>query len=284
MGKIQLPDDIESQPLQADALQQRRRRALRARLAHLALTALIIAAFWLCSTPSDEPAARPTLPAKHDWSHLLYTKQCPGIQPISSSEFTARRDKLGALLRGEKGNGWGAYVTEPGPNTLYYTNLTDTDWYLSERPWLVAISPGAAGQGARLSVLTPAFEKSRSQRLPFALTEKEYGKVEWVTWEEAEDPYGILVKHLDGLRAVAGATGGWRIELEEHVRTFVGTGLAVAGQAVDGDKPEVGFASLAVREQRMRKTAAELDIQRCVAKVSTSTGGASNQPLRPTLR
>ena len=279
MGKIQLPNDLESQRTHLDR-RRHARHALKTRLAHLALTALVIAAFWLYSPPSDNPTTPHARPAKHDWSHLAYTKQCPGIASISSAEFTARRNKLGALLRGEGGATWGAYVTEPGPNTLYYANLSDTDWYLSERPWLVAISPGAAGGGARLSVLTPAFEKSRSQRLPFALTEEEYDRVYWVTWEEAEDPYAILVKHLDGLRGEAGATGGWRIELEENVRTFVGAGLALAGQAIDGEKLEVGFASLGVREQRMRKTEAELDIQRCVAKVSSDSRTLSAQARR----
>ncbi len=268
MGKIELPDDLESQPIGLADKRQSARRALKARLAHLALTALVIGAFWLASPPADEPTGATPAAARHDWLHLHYSKQCPAIAPISPAEFSARRDKLGGLLRGERGDSWGAYVTEPGPNTLYYTNLTDTDWYLSERPWLVALSPGPEGAGARLSVLTPAFEKSRSQRLPFALTKEEYERVSWVTWEEAEDPYAILVRHLEGLRSEAGATGGWRIELEENVRTFVGSGLAVAGAAAEGDKPEVGFASLAVREQRMRKTEAELAIQRCVAKVS----------------
>jgi len=266
MDKAQLAD-LESQPAQQEANARRARRALKARLAHIALTALVIASFWAYSPPTTAGPTLPTRkPAALDWSHLSYTKLCPGIAPISSAEFSTRRDKLAELLRGEAGRGWGAYVTEPGPNTLYYTNLTDSDWHLSERPWLVAVSPGKDG-ASQMSVLTPSFEKSRSQRLPFALTKQEYAKVNWVTWEEAENPYAILVEHLDGLRAATGAKGGWRIELEENVRTFVGTGLAVAGQAVDGEQPQVGFASLAVREQRMRKTDAELDIQRCVAKV-----------------
>lgn len=262
--------DLESQPPLLSPPPSPSRRALKARLAHLALTALIITAIWLYSPPSDNSSDDLTpFSTAHDWSHLFYAKQCPGVQPISTAEFSARRDKLAGLLRGEDGSAWGAYVSEPGPNTLYYANLTDGDWYLSERPWLVAISPGPAGAGARaeVSVLTPAFEKSRSQRLPFALTKEEYTRVHWVTWEEAEDPYAILVKHLDGLREQAGATGEWRIELEENVRTFVGTGLGLAGKQLEGDWPEVGLASIAVREQRMRKTAAELDIQRCAAKV-----------------
>lgn len=92
--------------------------------------------------------------AKVDWSWLAPQKQCPGLQPIGGNEFTARRSKLAGLLKGEDGAGWGAYISEPGefgargrrtdstetskrranhrslagPNTLYYANLTQSDW------------------------------------------------------------------------------------------------------------------------------------------------------------
>lgn len=86
----------------------------------------------------------------------------------------------------------------------------------------------------------------------------------WVTWEEAENPYEVLLAHLEGLREKDGTEGEWEVQLEENVRTFVGDGI---GEAVRGEG-RVGMARLEVREQRMRKSENELRVQRCVAKVS----------------
>ncbi|KAM0751190.1 Creatinase/aminopeptidase [Meredithblackwellia eburnea MCA 4105] len=203
--------------------------------------------------------------AKPDFSFLHYSKQCPGLQFIGTDEFRDRRTKLGELLSGEDRSGWGAYISEPSPNTLYYTNLTTSNWYLSERPWLVAITPSIS-RGSHLSILTPSFEKSRSQRLPFALSPDDFAQVSWVTWEEAENPYEILLGHLEELKERDGVSieDAWKIHVEENVRQFVAEGVKEAA----GDKVEVGLASLVVREQRMRKTENELKIQRCAGKIT----------------
>jgi len=151
-------------------------------------------------------------------------------------------------------------------NTLYYLNLTQSNWYLSERPWLAAITP-SSNSTSHLSILTPSFELSRSQRLPFALSSSEFDSVSWVTWEESDRPYEVLVDHLDGLRREQGREGEWSIEIEENVRQFVSSGLADASRTVEGKRPEVGLAKMQVRELRMRKTKAEVEIQSCVGKV-----------------
>lgn len=137
--------------------------------------------------------------------------------------------------------------------------------YLSERPWIIAITP--SGSTSHLTILTPAFELSRSKRLPFALTADEWDNISWVVWQEAEDPYRVLLEHLDGLRRIDGQHEGahWRVHLEENVREFVSAGL---GETKVSQGLEVGFASLEVREQRMRKTQAEFLLQRCVAKIT----------------
>lgn len=187
-----------------------------------------------------------------DFSSLHYSKQCPSLEFISQAEFADRRTALGKLLRGADGQSWGAYISEPScvlisfpytclltpgrdsPNTLYCaiptcgptgrgadtepypdTNLSTSDWYLSERPWVLAISP--EGAGSHLSVLTPAFETSRSQRLPFALSADEFESVSWVAWQEEADPYAVLVQHLEALREKDGAKGAWTVHLEENV-------------------------------------------------------------------
>ncbi|KAL8276619.1 hypothetical protein RQP46_010968 [Phenoliferia psychrophenolica] len=202
-----------------------------------------------------------------DFSSLHYSKQCPGLEFIGTAEYAARRTALAHLLRGD-GSAWGAYISEPSPNTLYYAGLTSSDWYTSERPWLVAITP--EGESSHLSVLTPAFEKSRSQRLPWALSEDDFQKVSWVAWQEEQDPYQIMVEHLQQLRERDGASGEWTIHVEENVRQFVSTGLQAAGESLQTVQPIVNLAALVVREQRMRKTENEIALQRCAGKVTVA--------------
>lgn len=60
--------------------------------------------------------------------------------------------------------------------------------------------------------------------------------------------------------------GPWKVHLEENLREFVADGLREASNEVGGIS-QVGLADLKVREQRMRKTEHELELQRCGAKV-----------------
>ncbi|GAA5935643.1 M24 family metallopeptidase [Sporobolomyces koalae] len=246
---------------------------------------LSIVTISLKSSSADAPARLPSdlhpstaeLDRKIDWSWLSHERQCPHLAEISVDEFTARRDRLAQLLSKEVTNGWGAYVTEPSANTLYFLNLTQSDWYLSERPWLAVITPlsseNSRGPQHRLSILTPAFEKSRSERLPFAIDKQQ--DISWVTWEESENPYEVLVQHLAGLRG----QGEWSIQIEENVRQFVATGIAQAAQDLK-TQARVGLVELEVRELRMRKTEAELHIQRCVAKITLEALRAVRKHLR----
>ncbi|GAA6063783.1 hypothetical protein JCM10212_005572 [Sporobolomyces blumeae] len=255
-----------------------------------------------------------------DWSYLSHDRQCPGLERVGVDEFGARRDRLATVLLGPDRAGWGAYVTEPSANTLYYLNLTQSDWYLSERPWLAVLTPSsAAPRKSHVSILTPAFELSRSRRLPFAVDERD---ISWVTWQEHQDPYRILVDHLvdlrnqfDGRASSPGRTSSepysgrdaafeeaesttrsssWSIEIEENVRQFVSSGIATAveedrARAVERtrfgdlgvvDVPRVGLAKLEVRELRMRKTDREVAIQKCVAKITLEALRAVRGHLR----
>lgn len=161
------------------------------------------------------------------------------------------------------------------PNTIYYANLSLSNWYLSERPFLFAISPSVASDGApssHLSILTPSFELSRAKLLPFAFTTEEFKEISFVVWQEEGNPYEILVDHLETLRKEnqdlsSKKSESWSIQIEENVRQFISSGLsdAVASLQVDA---RVEFASLRVREQRMRKSEGELQIMRCAARVN----------------
>ncbi|GAA5943261.1 hypothetical protein JCM3775_004553 [Rhodotorula graminis] len=217
-----------------------------------------------------------------DWSFLHHSRQCPHLKPVGVDEFSPRRARLASALSstGSGARAWAAYISEPSANTLYYLNLTQANWYLSERPWLVALSPPTSpDEHAHLSVLAPAFELSRSQRLPFALTPEQRDRIDWITWQEADDPYAVLLEHLAGLRGDESSVP-WSLEVEENVRTFVRDGLAAAASRVGENAPSVGLAKLEVRELRMRKTEAEGKIQHCVAKITVKALQAVRTHLR----
>ncbi|GAA5899909.1 hypothetical protein JCM8208_005539 [Rhodotorula glutinis] len=250
---------------------------------------LLVAQSYLLPHGLARPAQKDNLhPYTHkrdrsiDWSFLHHSRQCPTLEPVGVDEFSQRRARLASVLsmNGHERGTWAAYVSEPSANTLYYLNLTQANWYLSERPWLVALTPPTSpDEVAHLSVLTPAFELSRSQRLPFALTPEQRDHIDWVTWQEADNPYAVLLEHLAGLRGNESGAA-WSVEVEENVRTFVRDGLAAAASRIDGEGPSIGLANLEVRELRMRKSQVEGRIQHCVAKITIKALQAVRTHLR----
>ncbi|KAI5481630.1 hypothetical protein MNV49_002856 [Pseudohyphozyma bogoriensis] len=261
---------------QLHPVEAHRRPLWRVRLAAVALVSVgLLLVQW---APLPRPVLHLTASLSSskslDFSDLHYSKQCPQLSFIGGDEFTERRDTLAGLLK--DASGWAAYIAEAGPNTLYYANITADDWHASERPWLISISPSGPSQH-HLSVLTPYFEKSRSQRLPFALSPAEFDKVSWVTWREAENPYQVLVDHLAELKKGDGVEGDWVVHVEENVRTFVFDGMREAAEVKGG--VEVQFAALSVREQRMKKTNIEFGLQHCAAKVTLAALRAVRKQL-----
>ncbi|SCZ93040.1 BZ3500_MvSof-1268-A1-R1_Chr6-2g08422 [Microbotryum saponariae] len=215
-----------------------------------------------------------------DWSEISPEKVCEKKERrgIDLEEFAKRRDTLAGLLSSGQEDDWGVWVSEPSPNTLYYVNLSTSDWYLSERPWLVVITPSISTSSpkAHLSILTPSFELSRTKRLPFALSPSDLSQISWVTWEEAENPYAILSQHLGDLYAsylssIKESKAKWTIHLEENTRQLVADGIGQAmrrGVEGRGLEVKVGLVGESIREQRMRKTKKERELLRCVSKVT----------------
>ncbi|GAA5851033.1 hypothetical protein JCM9279_005265 [Rhodotorula babjevae] len=283
-----MKEDIELAPQPHS--EPRRRPGLVAILIALAVApTLLVAQSHLLPSVLPRPALKTDLhPHTHardrsiDWSFLHHSRQCPTLEPVGVDEFAQRRARLASTLakNDSEGGAWSAYVSEPSANTLYYLNLTQANWYLSERPWLVAISPPtSSAEQAHVSVLTPAFELSRSQRLPFALRPEQRARIDWITWQEADDPYAVLLEHLARLRA-DDLSAAWSVEVEENVRTFLRDGLAAAASRLDEGAPSVALAKLEVRELRMRKTEVEGAIQHCVAKITVKALRAVQERLR----
>jgi len=70
------------------------------------------------------------------YAHLA--SHCANIPPISESEYYGRQIELAKKLYALNAS---AYIAEPGANSQFYGNFSNTNWKLSERPLLLIISP-----------------------------------------------------------------------------------------------------------------------------------------------
>jgi hypothetical protein len=85
-------------------------------------------------------------------SHI--TNHCATSFPIGRSEFLDRQRDLAKSLVELNSS---AYIAEPGANARFYFNVSTLNWFLSERPLLLIITPlrSADTVEAKVSVLTP---------------------------------------------------------------------------------------------------------------------------------
>ena len=191
-----------------------------------------------------------TLP---DFSFLA--SHCAHIPPISSDSFIARQDSLAHTLHSLNA---AAYIAEPGASAAYFGNLSKSHWGLSERPLLLIVQPQPGEDGsirANVSVLTPAFEKTRAKMLPIPSS----AGVTYTAWPEDADPFSTaldLVPDLDGTT----------IYVDGDVRTFITDGLQKAAPS-----SKVLNAPVEVKRLRERKSSEELDILKCVNEVSSGS-------------
>ncbi|KAH8920835.1 Creatinase/aminopeptidase [Atractiella rhizophila] len=217
--------------------------------------------------------------ASPDFSHLASI--CSSLQPVSLSEFTSRRDDLVSILQKTSSTSATSYklplyLAEPSPNTLYYFNITPSSWGLSERPFISIVLPSFSveeGDKSQLAVLSPAFEVSRAQRLPWARADSE--TVTFVPWKDDEVSYDVLMDWL--VTSAQKHSGGNDIEIvlqpDENVRNFVLHGLEAAASKYSKKNLSISiqFVAQEVREQRMRKSPAELELLRCAEKATLAS-------------
>jgi Xaa-Pro aminopeptidase len=175
------------------------------------------------------------------------TSSLTDVKSISRQEFGKRLDKLSTQLESE---GLDAFIAEPGGTTLYYTNISNNEWGLSERPFLLAVTP------SEILFLTPLFEVSRAMMLPYPHPDK----VKLVTWAEGmlssftrilrvdASPYQTLLDNLP-----PNAT----IMVDDNVRSFISQGLTDLNANVTPQSPSIA----SIREI---KSSAEIDIIRAV--------------------
>ena len=84
------------------------------------------------------------------------TSALKDILPIKHQEFLNRQQELALQLGEDKVD---AFIAEPGGTTQYYANFSNTLWELSERPFLLVVTP------KEMFFLAPLFEVSRARLL-----------------------------------------------------------------------------------------------------------------------
>ena len=203
--------------------------------------------------------------SQNDFSTL--SAHCARVSPIAASQFQKRQIKLAQTLYDL---GAVAYIAEPGPNAQYYANISLSDWGLSERPFLVVITPEVAHASnasdkpeveAKVTIITPHFEAMRASLLhiPTPATQPDVILAEWA---EDANPYEVVVDIIAPLQSTAYKP--MRVLVDEGARFFVVDGIATAisklGYEVHNTPPEI----TAIRE---RKTKEEIEILRCANEV-----------------
>ncbi|KAH7341986.1 Creatinase/aminopeptidase [Rhizoctonia solani] len=178
-------------------------------------------------------------PFEHLGSHCAHTT------PITSSTFLQRQSALARVLKDQH---LGAYITEPGPSATYFANISLADWKLSERVFLLVVTPEA-----QVHVLAPKFEQDRAKLLRIPSQED----VQFILWAEEEDPYEVLFRAL-GKKGLGG------FAVDEGLRLFVSEGLKRAG----GDGVRVDMAPPSVRALREQKGPEEITLMRCANEVT----------------
>ena len=172
-----------------------------------------------------------------------FTKHCDSLLKPPAGTFTDRIARLTSSLEADT-----IYLTEPETSSEYFTGgFSSRDWWLSERPLLIAILPTK-----NITILTARFEQSRAELVELP---KEIRDITtFVPWLESESPYEILRKHLgpEVLKVIA----------DGQVRSFITEGLEGAGftraTKEEGEK---------IKEIRERKDEHEIGLLRCANQV-----------------
>jgi Xaa-Pro aminopeptidase len=200
---------------------------------------------------------------------------CAAVPPIAAAEFHTRQTALARALAAHNAS---AYVAEPGAGAQFFGNISGRSWGLSERPLLLIVSPTDSSShkdedgdpGARVSVLTPAFEEARARLLPVPAADG----VAYTAWAEDADPYAAAV--------TAVARRGGKIFVDGSIRHFIVDGLRRALSAASDDRhgaaAVVESAPPEITRLRERKSPAELAILKCANEVCITVVSLSPCP------
>jgi len=254
---------------------------------------------------------RASTPSHHTgpelWSDLVHDRidtsesgfehlfaHCAHIQPIAKASFLQRQQALATELRALNAS---AYIAEPGASAAYFANISGRAWSLSERPFLLIVTPESESDGgpgipqdshasattARIAVLTPEFEGPRARLLPVPASPAH--RVSYITWADDADPYEAAVAALSVLPADVSADSNLpdapssTIFVDSSVRHFVVDGLAHAAPGT-----RIVIAPVEIRRLRERKSMDELEVLKCVNEATVLAIRAVRQKLHIGIR
>lgn len=193
--------------------------------------------------------------------HPHFIAQCNRLLDPPNGTFISRLSALTDVLN--KSGDPGVWIAEPGPSSSYFLSaFSSADWWLSERPFLVAIQPYHYNHtlppyhpNFRITFLVPEFEKLRAELIP--LPRELSGKYQWLSWREDESPYEVLRRELGEQRSIV-VDGGVRELVAAGLRHAFGREAVYIGEKLKGD---VGL-------MRERKDEREIGLLRCANQVS----------------
>ncbi|KAI8330761.1 peptidase M24, structural domain-containing protein [Chlamydoabsidia padenii] len=205
-------------------------------------------------SPSSSPSSQDHW--KQALAELTQDATCVNdLGRVPGSQYIDRQARLAKTMRQEDVF---AYVMEPSPTMLYYTNLT---WSRTERAFLVlfTLTNSTTATGLDMTIITPLFEQTRAKEqwikanLPSAI------KPTMVAWVEHGSPFDtvhkVLEQHPDWSTSST-------LQIEPTTRYFIAEGLRTTLQA------KVALASPAIQQLRMIKTSEEIAIMRCANQIT----------------
>ena len=191
-----------------------------------------------------------------------FVANCHVLLSPSPTTYLDRLGRLVAALQGAEDSQPGVWIAEPGPSSSYFLGVfSSSDWWLSERPFLIAITPASDHTSPNITLLTPKFEELRAQLQ--TIPEEVQKHVQWVSWQESDSPYAVLAQHLGSMGEVI---------FDPMVRSFVSKGLTAAMDADDMSthtRSDVNMVDMetGVALIRERKDEREVGLLRCANQV-----------------
>ncbi|KAJ7445714.1 Creatinase/aminopeptidase [Mycena galericulata] len=175
----------------------------------------------------------------------LIAKHCEHLGPINATEFQARQKSLAKTLVELNAS---AYIAEPGASSLFYGNISKSNWGLSERPLLLIITPKHIGDKleAKVSILTPVFEAPRAKLLPISSED-----ITFIEWAEESNPYEHAMSTL--------SDSPGSVFVDGNTRNFIVDGLSAANP-----RATVSSAPYEIKRLRERKSPVEIELLKCV--------------------
>ncbi|KAL7411402.1 peptidase M24, structural domain-containing protein [Mrakia frigida] len=219
------------------------------------LPTVILFALTLLITPSSF-----SLPSCHHLKKAAPIPTCfSNLSPLPLSSYLSRQHLLAATLIEQNIS---AYISEPSPTSLYFFNVSSSQWHLSERPFLFVVVPFTHPDGAiaaQLSVIVPSFEETRAKE-QLSIAGKD---IKWLPWEESEDAYA-KVGDVSGRIVVDEAM---RVGVMDQLKRVIGNG-------------EIGVATKEVRSLRERKSKEELALLKCANELTLHAIRATRDQVR----